>query len=147
MTVMRRMLAALLLLGLTGLSAELVLLDHYEDLWQVIPLVLIGAAVLSLAWSVATPAGPSFRTFRVVMVLLVASGLLGIGLHFWANLEFQLEVDPLLGRAELFWKAMHATAPPALAPGIMVQLGLLGLIYAYRQPGSGGTSHATGGTL
>ena len=39
MTVMRRMLAALLLLGLTGLSAELVLLDHYEDLWQVIPLV------------------------------------------------------------------------------------------------------------
>jgi hypothetical protein len=140
------MLAGLLLLGLVGIATELVLMSHFEDLWQAIPLVLIAASLVALGWQVARPGHASVRAFRVVMVLLLAAGALGVGLHYWANVQFQLEVEPELSRSELFWKAMHATAPPALAPGIMVQLGLLGLVYAYRQPdetasaGNGGMS-------
>ena len=37
----------------------------------------------------------------------------------------------------LFWKAMAAKTPPALAPGAMTQLGLLGLAYAFRHPALG----------
>jgi len=29
---------------------------------------------------------------------------------------------------------MTAKTPPALAPGAMIQLGLLGLVYTYRHP-------------
>jgi hypothetical protein len=43
-------------------------------------------------------------------------------------MEFQLEMDPTLGGMALLLKVMHAKAPPALAPGNMVLLGLLGLI-------------------
>jgi hypothetical protein len=34
----------------------------------------------------------------------------------------------------LFVKVVTAKAPPALAPGVMVQLGLLGLVYTYKHP-------------
>jgi hypothetical protein len=33
--------------------------------------------------------------------------------------------------AELLDKIIHAKAPPLLAPGMMIQMGLLGLAYAY----------------
>jgi hypothetical protein len=48
--------------------------------------------------------------------------------------EFQLEIDPSLPRWELFKKVMRAQAPPALAPGVMMQLGLVGLVALYRHP-------------
>jgi hypothetical protein len=128
------MIAALLGLGLAGTATELVLLDHVEGFSQVIPLVLIGLALAALGWDLMRPRSLTVRAFRAVMALLVASGVLGVALHFSANLGFQLEVDPQMSRGELIWKALHATAPPALAPGIMVQLGLLGLIYTYRHP-------------
>jgi hypothetical protein len=54
--------------------------------------------------------------------------------HYIANVEFQREVDPSIGGTALFWKAMGAKTPPALAPGSMLQLGLIGLAYAYRHP-------------
>jgi hypothetical protein len=140
------MLAALLVLGLCGTAIELVLLEHFEGISQVIPLVLIGMALAALAWDLARPRSSSVRAFRAVMALLVASGVLGVVLHFRANLEFQLEVDPDMSRGELFWKALHATAPPALSPGVMVQLGLLGLIYTYRHPALRGPN-VNGGSL
>ncbi len=66
-----------------------------------------------------------------------APGIIGITLHYQANAEFQREIDPALGGLALFWKVVEATAPPALAPGVMVQLGLLGLVYTYKHPALG----------
>jgi hypothetical protein len=43
-------------------------------------------------------------------------------------------MDPSLSGWPLFVKVVTAKAPPALAPGVMVQLGLLGLVYTYRHP-------------
>jgi hypothetical protein len=68
------------------------------------------------------------------MLFFLASAAIGVGLHYSGNLEFQLDIDPSQSRWELFKKVMHAKAPPAIAPGAMAQLGLLGLIYAYRHP-------------
>jgi hypothetical protein len=68
------------------------------------------------------------------MVLFVVAGALGIYYHYAANVEFQREVDPSLVGTALFWKAMAAKAPPALAPGSMAQLGLIGLAYTFRHP-------------
>ena len=49
-------------------------------------------------------------------------------------MEFQLEVQPELSGSTLLWKVLQAKTPPALAPGVMAQLGLIGLAYAYRHP-------------
>ena len=55
-------------------------------------------------------------------------------LHFQVNMEFQLEMDPSLKGLDLYRKAILAKAPPALAPGAMIQLGLVGLAYTFRGP-------------
>ena len=55
-------------------------------------------------------------------------------LHYESNSEFQREMDPSLTGWPLLVKVMQAKAPPALAPASMMQIGLLGLLYAYRTP-------------
>jgi uncharacterized membrane protein len=71
---------------------------------------------------------------QITMVLFIAAGLLGVVLHYQANVEFQREVDPSIAGWALLSKAMTAKTPPALAPGSMVQLGLIGLAYSFRYP-------------
>ncbi len=131
---LRRVLLAILLLGMTGTSAELLLLQHDEDAQQLIPLLLIGAGYLVVAWNALSRSRLSITVLQIVMVFFVASGLLGMVLHYQANVEFQLEMDPAVAGSNLWWKVLQAKTPPALAPGIMAQLGLVGLAYAYRHP-------------
>jgi hypothetical protein len=68
------------------------------------------------------------------MLLFLVAAVLGVTFHYQGNLEFQLEINPERSSWELLKKVMQAKAPPALAPGIMAQLGFLGLIYTYRHP-------------
>ena len=133
----RRLLLAVLFIGFVGTTVELVLLEHYEDAWQLVPLVLLAAGTIVLIWYAARPGRTSVVVLRTTMSLFVLAGMLGIALHFRANVEFQMELDPGQSRTQLFWKALRAKAPPALAPGVMVQLGLLGLIYGYAGPAAG----------
>jgi len=64
-------------------------------------------------------------------VLFLVAGLAGVALHFDGAAEFQREIDPAIGAWDLVKKVMRAKAPPVLAPGVMLQLGLIGLIYTY----------------
>jgi hypothetical protein len=131
---LRRVLLGILLLGMAGTSTELLLLKHDEDLSQLIPLVLIGAGYVVVAWNALTRSRLSIMVMQIVMILFVASAVLGMVFHYQANVEFQLEMDPALGGSNLWWKVLQAKTPPALAPGVMAQLGLIGLAYAYRHP-------------
>ena len=133
-TTLRRLLMAILLLGLSGSATELVLLRHHEDWKQSIPLGLIVAALAVLTWHGLGAGAASVRALRFLMTLLVLAGLLGVALHFQSTLEFQREIDPSLRGWRLVLKALQAKAPPALAPGVLVQLGLLGLALTYRHP-------------
>jgi hypothetical protein len=130
---LRRILLALLVLGIAGLAAELLLLEHTESAQQWIPLVLLGAALLCAAAVAVRPAPRTLAPFRAVMAACVAAGVVGLVLHVRGNVEWELESDPSLGGAALLWKALHG-ATPALAPGALAQLGLLGLALAYRHP-------------
>jgi hypothetical protein len=67
-----------------------------------------------------------------MLVFLVIGGL-GVILHFRGNIEFAQERYPTLGGVKLMWKALRG-ATPALAPGALAQLGLLGLLYTYGHP-------------
>jgi hypothetical protein len=130
----RGCLMAVLAFGLAGTFIELLLLAHYEEVWQLSPLVLIALAIGGMAWHHARPRAASVRALRLLMMLFVVSGIVGTVLHMRGAAGFQLEIDPSLPRWELFKKVMRAQAPPALAPGVMMQLGFVGLIALYRHP-------------
>ena len=133
----RRILLLILLLGTAGISLELWLLAHTEDVYQLIPLWLAGAAVAASIAVALRPSTGTIRLFQAVMVLFLLSGVIGMVLHFQVNMEFQLEMDPALAGMALLRKSILAKTPPALAPGAMIQLGLIGLAYTFRHPALG----------
>lgn len=134
LTTLRGILLFVLLLGLAGLGAELLFLKHDESAAQLIAPGLIAAALLTLAWHLVERGPASVRALQFTMALFVGAGALGLYFHYGANVEFQHEMDPSLRGMALFWKAMAAKTPPALAPGSMTQLGLIGLAYTFRHP-------------
>ena len=127
------MVLAVFLLGVLGTGLELLFLGHTVGLNQLIPVVLLTMSLLVLAWHALERKSASIRTFQITMLFLLIAGILGTTLHYSANEEFELEVDPEMGGVELFTKVLTGPAP-ALAPGTMIQLGLLGLVYTFRHP-------------
>jgi hypothetical protein len=126
-----------LVLGVIGNAIELVLLGHFEDWWQVLPLALSALVLLTLVW-LAFSRGPApLRALQGVLLLCAASGGLGVLLHYRGNMEFELEMYPTLSGLQLFREAMTG-ATPALAPGTMLLLALVGLAYTHRHPRLGG---------
>jgi uncharacterized membrane protein len=128
---LRRWILGVLVLGLLGTVTELVLLEHYEQPLQFVPLVLIAAAIAVLGWEFRQHDAASRRALLVVMALFVVAGFVGFVAHFLGSAEFQLELNPAMSTWELVEKVLRAKAPPLLAPGMMLQLGLLGLAYVF----------------
>lgn len=128
---LRRGLLWTLVAGLLGTGAELLLLGHIEGATQFIPLVLIALAIGVALWHAWARSPVSVRVLRGVMALCVAAGVLGIGLHYRGNLEFELEMYPTMAGAELIQKVATG-ATPVLAPGAMSLLGVVGLLITWR---------------
>ena len=136
----RSFLLILFVIGAVGTGAELLLLGHTEGFWQWVPLVLMAVGLVTLGWCVVAPGALSLRVFQSTTVLLVVSGVVGLWLHYDGNAEFELEMYPTLRGIELFLASVTG-ATPTLAPGTMLELGLLGLAYTYRHPAlSGGNT-------
>ena len=131
--IVRPAIGAIVALGLVGTAAELLLLEHYDSGWQLVPLILVAIAIPALAWHGLSGTTASRRALQVTMTLFVIAGILGVWLHYRGASEFQLEMDGSQHGPALWWKALRAKAPPVLAPGLMMQLGFLGLVYAYRK--------------
>jgi hypothetical protein len=129
----RRYLLAILACGAAGTLAELLLLGHDESAQQWIPIGLLAAAILVVAWHAVTPRPLTVRVLQTMMALFLAAGLLGIGLHYDGNAEFELEITPAMGGFELVREAITG-ATPVMAPGAMGLLGLIGLAHTYRHP-------------
>lgn len=125
----RRIILIILLVGMVGILIELLLLEHFEDALQLVPLALLGLGLVSVVWHARSPHRTSTRAVRAIMVLFLVSGVVGVFLHYRGNVEFERERRPQAGAWALFREAMMG-ATPALAPGAMIQLGLLGLLYA-----------------
>jgi hypothetical protein len=128
---LRRWILAVLVLGLLGTVTELILLEHYEKPVQFVPVVLIALALAVIVWHVMKRGAGSRFAFVAVMALFVLAGFAGFAAHFIGSAEFQLELDPSMSTWTLVEKVLRAKAPPLLAPGMMLQLGLLGLAYIY----------------
>jgi len=127
-----RAILAILLLALVGTLAELALLEHYENWKQWIPMAALVISVLVLGWQLWRPSTGSVRALRLLMVALIVAGVAGVVLHMKGNLEFERELNPGESGLTLWWEVARG-ATPALAPGSLIPLGLLGLLYATRK--------------
>ena len=127
-----------LVFGLVGTVTELLLLKHYEDPSQWLPLVLIALTLAIVGWHVARPGAVTVRALQAAMTLFLLAGIAGVALHAQGAAAFQWETNPKQPGCDVFAKVMRAQAPPVLAPGVMLQLGLIGLVYTYRHPALAG---------
>jgi hypothetical protein len=127
----RTVMLTVLALGMGGLLAELSLIAHYADLTQSIPIALLAAGLVVIFIDLGARRPWTRVLMQIVMVSILAAGALGIYFHFHGSREFQIEMDPQMRGTRLVWHVLRAKSPPTLAPGSMVQLGILGLGYAY----------------
>ena len=130
---LRRILLGLLAFSMVGTGAELLLLEHFESITQWIPLAAFALALPAAAAVLVRPSRATIRTLQVVMLAFIAAGGVGLFLHYRGNVEFALETYPGMKGWELVREALTG-ATPALAPGTMIQLGLLGLAATFRHP-------------
>ena len=68
--------------GAIGTGSELVLLGHFEDVWQWVPLALLPASLLVVVWHRVERAHLSTRVLQGTMGLCVASGVAGLWFHY-----------------------------------------------------------------
>ncbi|MEJ2502640.1 MAG: hypothetical protein P8177_04865 [Gemmatimonadota bacterium] len=132
--------AWLFLFGAAGTLGELVLLEHTESLVQWLPLVAVAAGAATVVWALARPAAAALRAVQGTGALIAVVGAVGVGYHYSGNEAFELEMSPESGGWTLVWDSLTG-ATPALAPGLMVQLGLLGMAFTYRHPALSGPSY------
>lgn len=111
----------ILLIMAGGILVELLFLEHFEEWQQWLPLAIVTLAMLLMLFGLSRLALWSF-------LLLLVVGFYGVYLHFSNNLEFELEMRPSLSGLELYKRAMFG-ALPVLAPGSLIPVGLLGILY------------------
>jgi hypothetical protein len=134
MAMVRLAMFSILLIGMLGSGTELLLLDHTEDWRQWIPLILIALGLLVSGWHMLHSTARSVRVLRAIFIGFIAGGLAGMYFHYQGSAEFKLESNPSLRGWPLFWAAVKGKAPPLLAPGAMMQLGLIGWTYTFKHP-------------
>ncbi len=113
---------------LIGTTTELVLLNHFEDAFQLIPIIGVGVCLVLLVAIGVTKLGIFIKINSIILPLIALIGLYGVYLHFGVNMEFEQEMRP---NAEyMYWfKAALSGAIPVLAPASLVVLSLLGTAY------------------
>ena len=131
--VLRQALLLLLVIGTLGTIVELLLLKHTDGFWQLAPLFLCGLILVVLVWFGVARSTASLRALQGIMVVTLLSGGVGVIQHFRGNVTYASESNPSLSGRELYVEAIMGSTP-TLAPGMMVQLALIGLAFAFRHP-------------
>jgi hypothetical protein len=126
----QRLLLIIVCISAGGTVVELLLLEHIEDWQQLIPITLLGLVLVTALTLLVAPVRWAVTFFRGVLVLSLVSAALGMYFHYQANVEFVLERHPRLTGWPLFTSAMTG-AMPALAPGTMAQIALIGWLATF----------------
>ena len=137
---LRQFIFAIIVIGIVGLLVELLLIDHMETGIQWIPIVVLLVGLGGCTWIALRPGKASFRAFQAIMAAFIVAGVAGLYFHYAGNVEFAIERDATLSGFRLAWKSLRG-ATPALAPGALAQLGLLGLAYTYTHPATRRTAN------
>ncbi len=123
-------------IGSVGLGAELLLLGHFQEWRQQVPLVLLALGLVLVAARVRYRGTVALCLFRLTMLAYVLGGMAGFWFHIGANMDFELEMYSRLSGWDLVSRTARG-ALPVLAPGALIQLGLIGYLYTHRHPDPG----------
>lgn len=133
---LRRFALVLAGLGVVGTVPELLLLHHYNGKDQLIPFLTLGLSGIALTVVAIRQTASTVRAVQVVMILTILSSGIGVLEHLKANARnagalrdgerFPTTISAIISGFDGF--------APLLAPGVLVQVGLLGLAFSYRHP-------------
>lgn len=127
---LRHFALALCLLGVVTTPIELMLMHHYNNKDQIMPFVFLGLAAIGVAAAWFRPSAKVLRGVRVLMVLVVLGSGIGVMEHLKANYRDATRGGAAPNLIELVLTGFA----PLLAPGILAQVGLLGLAFTYKHP-------------
>ena len=130
---LRDFLLLLYVIVTVGTVLDLILLGHLENVRQGAPLLVLPAGLLALTWHRIRRTRRATRAFQFAMLLAVTTGFAGLWFHSSQNVGFAFEMDPSAGGWPILRESLLGPAP-TLAPGTLVHIGLLGLLYTYRHP-------------
>lgn len=129
----RRFLLATAAVTYLAAAVELVLVEHYADVLQAVPFVLIAAGLTTVVWAWASPTPRALWALRVVAAVVIVGSVVGVGLHVNGNLAFALEIRPSAELREVLWEGASG-GNPLLAPGMVALAAVLAAAAAYRHP-------------
>lgn len=130
---LRMILCSLAVLVYLITPIELILLEHTEDPQQLIPFAAAFFGLVTAGWVLVDPTRARIMAARAVSVVIAVVTLIGVGLHFRANLELELEISPGTTAADVWLDAAFGAAP-LLASGILLLGALLVLGATYAHP-------------
>ena len=125
---LKQVLVLALLFMMIGTLLELYLLDHYEDTWQLIPVICIGVALINFCVLFYRRSQAAIHLFKLVLVLTTFSGVYGVVLHLQSNFEFEQDMKPTASFWQLILESLSG-ALPTLAPMSLVVLACIGYSY------------------
>jgi hypothetical protein len=115
-----------------GTLTELILLGHIEGWQQFIPVGLLSFSLILYILHSWLKASWIWMALRIMFTLCILSGLLGTFFHLRSNLDFEKEMYPSMDASTLLLESLSG-AIPALAPGSMIVVGLVGFLYLMNQ--------------
>ena len=127
---LRRFALALCLLGVVTTPIELVLMRHYNTKDQIMPFVFLGLAMIGVFAAWFRPNARVLRGVQILMVFVVLGSGIGVFEHLKANYR---DATRNGSNPSLISDVLSGFAP-LLAPGILAQVGLLGLAFTYKHP-------------
>ncbi|MGI9107297.1 MAG: hypothetical protein ACR2G4_13725 [Pyrinomonadaceae bacterium] len=130
---LRRFLLILSIVLLGGAVVELSLVNHTEDLVQLIPFGLCGAGSCAALVALLRPQRATVLGLRALMGLVAGGSFFGIYEHLMNNLAFEREVNPQAPMGDMLLSVLGG-ANPLLAPGVLAVAALLALAVTYHHP-------------
>ena len=121
----KNQLSCVFILFVGGMLADLLLIEHFESAWQLVPVLFLAVAMLTFLCLKKWPALTGF--FRAWMYLGMVSGIVGLFLHARNNWEFAVELYANLGGWPLLIEVATG-AIPVISPGFLIPIAWFGLI-------------------
>lgn len=110
---------------------ELIFLSHWSETIQLLPFVLSGWGLITLALVYFHPTSGTISILRWFMIVIGLCSLIGIYEHMANNLGFQMEIQPNASFQELVLATVEG-ANPVLAPGILALGAAIGWTATYQ---------------
>ena len=130
----RLLILAAIAAALIVTEAELLFVGHTgSNNGQVIAVVLVSLGLITVSCHAILRNTSSIVVLRLTMYLFLIFGIDGLFTHYHWAVQSALKSQPTLVGMPLVYATLSGKIP-LLAPGMLIEIGLLGLIYTFQHP-------------